>query len=106
MATKQSGRENEEISEEDIETIASKYLTDWEKLRPYLKLSRTQEKEIIKSYRGDYGQQKREFLGTWKDEKSSDATYVAFIQAAEKAGMKKLADSVRALIRQGRVANH
>ena len=91
-----------EISEEDIEKIAREYLTEWEKLRPYLKLSRAQEKEIKKSHPGEYGVQKREFLLTWKDEKSSDATYGAFIQAAEKAGMKKLADSVRALIRQGR----
>ena len=97
--------EDEEISDEDIETIAREYLTDWEKLRAYLKLGYPIEGEIQKSHPGDYGGQKRKFLLTWKYEKSGGATYRTFIQAAEKAGMKKVADSVRAMIRQGRVAN-
>ena len=97
---------DEEISEEDIEKIARKYLTEWERLRPHLKLSHVQAREIRKSHPGDFGEQKREFLWTWKEGEGSDATYGAFIQAAKEAGMKKLADSVRALIRQGRVSDY
>ena len=106
MATSPSDTEDEEISEVDIETIAREYLTEWEKLRPHLKLGYPIEIEIQRSNPGDYGEQKRKFLLTWKYKKSGGATYRAFIQAAEKAGMKKVADSVRAMIRQGRVANH
>lgn len=93
-----------EMSEKDAEKIASEYLTEWEKLRPYLGLSRAQEKEIQNSNPRNYGAQKSEFMGVWKEKKGKDATYTAFIQAAEEAGKKKLADSMRAMKRQGRVA--
>ena len=82
------------ISEEDVATIARKYLTDWESLRPYLGLSHQQEVEIRRSFQ-DYGRQKNECLQKWKEAKGNDATYGALITAAGKAENKWLADGVK-----------
>ena len=86
------------ISDEDMSTIARKYLTDWESLRSYLGLSRVQKEDIRKSYPGDYPKQKHECLELWKETKGNEATYGAFIRAAEKAEDQQLADRVKAVI--------
>ena len=84
------------VSDEDVATIARDHLTDWESLRPYLGLSRSQQVEIRNS--GDYGKQKRECLEVWKETKGNDATYSALITAAEKAKDQQLADRVKAMM--------
>ena len=80
-----------------IAEIARDFLSNWESLSPYLGLSRPQEKEISKTY-SLYGDQKRECLNKWKEEKGKEATYRAFIDAAEKAKNKQLADNVREML--------
>ena len=72
-------------------------MDDWKSLRPFLGLSRSYERKIIKSHRKDYGEQKFECLGVWKDMKGKEATYEALINAAEDANIQSLADSVRAM---------
>ena len=86
------------ISDEDIATIASKHLINWESLRPYLGLSRPKEAEIVNSYPRDYGKQKYECLHEWRVLKGNEATYGALITAAEKASHQKLADEVKAMV--------
>lgn len=100
MATIPSELLDEEVKDEHIEEIARDYLTDWEKLRPYLGLSRAREKGIRRSFPGDYGQQKREFLDVWKEEKGHEATFRAFIQAAEEMKHRLLADKVMAMLQK------
>ena len=92
-----TGRLEEVVSDEDVATIARDYLTDWESLRPYLGLSHPQEAEIHKTHR-DYGKQKQECLQEWKELKGNEATYGAFITAAEEARNQRLADGVRAML--------
>ena len=86
------------LSDIHIDEIASNYLTDWQKLRPYLGLNRPQEQQIRRSFPGDYKEQKREFLDVWKQEKGNEATYRAFIKAAQDARNKLLADNVEAML--------
>ena len=88
----------EEVSDRDLAIIARDHLTDWESLRPFLGLSRPQEREISKSCLGDYGKQKHECLEVWKEMKGKEATYQALIKAAEDAKAQSLADSVRAIL--------
>ena len=85
------------ISDEDVATIARKYLTDWELLRPYLRLTRQQEVEIRKTFQ-HYGRQKNECLQVWKETKGNRATYRALITAAEEAEEQQLADHVKAML--------
>ena len=99
MATA-GGRLTEEVSDVDIEKIASKYLTDWEKLRPSLGLTKAQETQICKSSPGDYEKQKRDFLYKWKEVKGSGATYGALKVAAEKTENKQLADNVMTMLQE------
>ena len=87
------------VDDEDLAVIARDYLTDWEDLHPFLGLSRAQKKEIIKSFQGDYGKQKRECLEVWKEVKGDGATYRALISAAEKAKNRELADNVRGMVK-------
>ena len=86
------------VSDKDIATIARDLLTDWESLQPYLGLSRAQKVDIRKSYPGEYGKQKHECLEVWKETKGNEATYGAFITAAEEAKDQQLADRVRAML--------
>ena len=95
--TRSVGLDNE-IGDEDLAVIAMEHLMDWETLRPFLGLSRVQKTEIARSYPGEYGKQKRECLELWKEVQGEDATYRAFITAAEKAKDKRLADCVRAML--------
>ena len=86
------------VSDKDVATIARDHLTDWESLRPYLGLNRPQEAEINKTHH-DYKKQKQECLQEWKELKGTEATYGAFITAAEEAKNQQLADGVRAMLR-------
>ena len=88
---------DEEISDRDLAIIARDHLIDWKALRPFLGLSRPQEREISKSCLRDYGKQKHECLEVWKEMKGREATYQALIKAAEDAKSQSLADSVRAM---------
>ena len=92
-----AGRLEEVVSDKDVATIARDHLTDWESLRPYLGLSYTQEVEINKTHR-DYKKQKQECLQEWKELKGKEATYGAFIIAAEEAKRQQLADAVRGML--------
>ena len=83
------------LSDNDIDEIASKYLTNWEKLRSRLGLTRADEECIRKSFKQDYERQGREFLYKWKELKGDSATYRSLINAAEKAQNKNLADNIR-----------
>ena len=87
----------DEISDRDLAIIARDHLTDWKALRPFLGLSRPQEREIVQSYSTDYGKQKQECLEVWKEMKGKEATYQALIKAAEDAKSQSLADRVRAM---------
>ena len=85
------------ISDRQLAVIAKDYVTQWEYLAPFLGLTRPKEKEIAKSYPGDYFLQKRECLSVWKEMEGERATYRAFISAAEEAGDQQLAHTVRDL---------
>ena len=89
---------DDEIGDVDLEVIARDHLAEWERLRPFLGLSSVQKVDITRSYPGEYGRQKRECLELWKEVQGEEATYRAFITAAERAKDKRLADSVRAML--------
>ena len=86
------------VSDKDVAMIARDHLTDWESLSPHLGLSRPQKEEICKSYPRDYGNQKHACLEVWKKMKGKEATYGAFITAAEEAKNQRLADGVRTML--------
>ena len=86
------------ISDRDLAVIARHYLKDWEKVRPFLGLSRAQKKEIARSYSRDYELQKQECLEVWKEERGREATYRALISAAEEARDQELADNIRDML--------
>ena len=87
-----------EISERDLAVIARDHLDNWESLRPFLGLSHAKEREICKSFQGDYAKQKHECLEAWKELNGRKATYSALIQAAEEGKAQNVADSVRSLL--------
>ena len=87
------------VKENDVDVIATQHLTDWEGLRSYCNLNHAKEVEIGRTSK-EYGLQKRHFLQAWKEQEGDKATYRALITAAEKARKKKLADSVRAMLRK------
>ena len=93
---------DEEVSDRDLAKIARDHVTDWKSLRPFLGLSRSNEKEIVQSYPTDYGKQKQECLEVWKEMKGKEATYSALIRAAKDAKSQSLADSVRAMLMKGK----
>ena len=80
------------ISDYDIDEIASKYLTNWKRLRSVLGLTRADEESICT---GNLEGQRREFLYKWKDLKGDSATYRSLIDAAEKVQKQYLADNIR-----------
>ena len=98
MVTDLSEQLDKEVTDVHIAVIAREYMTNWEKLWPHLDLSRPQKEEISKSYIREYGEQKCECLNKWKEKKGNKATYRAFIDAAEQAKDKKLADDVREML--------
>ena len=89
-----------EVSDKDLATIARDHLTDWEALRPFLELSRSKAKEILKSFSNNYGKQKLECLEEWKEMKGHEATYYALINAAEDARLQSLADNVKKMLKK------
>ena len=89
---------NEEISDNFIDHICYKYLTNWKRLRSRLGLTYAQEEAICKSYPSDYVQQKRQLLYTWKEEVGRGATYHVLIEAAETIRNQSLADNIRSLL--------
>ena len=86
------------VSDQDLSTIAAKYLRKWEKLLPELKLTPQQETEIKETFR-DYDDQKREALRKWREIIGNAATYGAFITAATAASNMELVDNVKAMLR-------
>ena len=85
------------ISRKSLVKIARDSLNKWEKLAPFLDLSRQQETMIANSF-PDYGKQKQECLEVWKEMKGKEATYCALISAAEEAENKELADYVLSMV--------
>ena len=86
------------ISDKHVATIARDLLTDWESLSPYLGLSHAKKEEIRMSYPGEYRKQKQECLQEWTELKGNEATYGAFITAAEESKHQQLADGVRTML--------
>ena len=84
------------VSDKDIVKIASDYITDWEKLRPFLGLTHAHEEQIRKSYT-TYEMQTCEFLKKWKAMKGSKATYDALIYAAIEIGNMQLAEKLKSM---------
>ena len=91
-------REDEVVSNIHLAVLARDHLTQWERLHPFLGLSRPQKKEIARSYPGDYGLQKQECLEVWKEAKGGGATYRALISAAEEAKDQEFADAIRDML--------
>ena len=85
------------ISDEDIITIASKYVSDWEALAVHLGLNDPEKIKIRNSFPSDVEMQARKCLQKWKRVKGNVATYQALITAAEKANDRMLADNVQAM---------
>ena len=85
------------MSDVDIVTIAGMFLTQWEKLSPFLGLIPAQEGMIRRTFR-DYSDQKREALRQWKRNKGHAATYRALITAATAASNMDLVDNVKAML--------
>ena len=85
------------ISERELAVIAKDHIANWRSLAPFLGLTVAKEEEVVRSNPGDYGMQKRVCLLTWRQMMGVQATYHAFISAAEEAGNQQLADTVREL---------
>ena len=85
------------ISRRSLAKIAKKII-HWEPLGPPLDLTRAQEEEIKHKYRDNYRLQKMECLEVWQELKRGEATYKAFISAAEEADEEDLADYVKSLL--------
>ena len=85
------------ISDRDLVVIARDHLNDWGSLAPFLGLIRARRQQIARSYPGDYSRQGQECLQVWREMKGAEATYQAFISAAEEAENRQLADAVRDL---------
>ena len=86
------------ITDEQLAKVAREFLMKWEELSPSLGLTRPQEESIRRTYR-DYEDQKREALHMWKRNKGNEATFGAFITAAEGIFNMELADSVRGFMK-------
>lgn len=84
-----------EVTDEDIAIIAQRYLNKWEKLSPFLDLKNAD--ETIKRS-GDYEEQKKSLLKTWKTQHGRSATYRVLIEAAEKALDMKLAHDIESML--------
>ena len=86
------------ISDEDIITIASKDVSDWEALAVHLGVTDPEKRKIRNSFPSDVEMQARRCLEKWKGEKGNVATYQALITAAENVNDQLLADNVRAML--------
>ena len=85
------------INDQDVTTISSMYLTQWEELSPFLGLTKQHESEIKHTFK-DYSDQKQEALHRWKRIKGRAATYRAFIAAATAIPNMDLVDNVKAML--------
>ena len=86
------------ITDEQLAKIAREFLIRWEDLSPSLGLTRLQQESIRSTY-PNYDDQKRVSLYIWKRNKGNEATFGAFITAAESIDNIELADSVRGLMK-------
>ena len=59
----------------------AKVLTDWQLLRPYLKMSESDEDDLIKSYPGNNALQKQKLLLRWRKNSGEAATHRALVTA-------------------------
>ena len=76
-------------------------LTTWEKLAPYLGLTKAEEEEIRVDYRGRYGLQKRQALQKWQSKLGSGpngATYRQLILALCRISENEMAEKVKELL--------
>ena len=85
------------VSDDDITTIAAKYLVSWEELSPYLGLTKQDENEVREDSK-KYSLQKRQALRRWKKNEGDAATYRAFIAAATEASNMELVDRVKNML--------
>lgn len=97
METNLSVQFDRVITDVHFTVIARDFISNWEDLLPYLGLSGPQKEEIRRTY-PLYREQKHECLKQWKEKEGNKATYRAFIQAAEQAKKKGLADKVREML--------
>ena len=87
------------ISRKQLAKISRELLTNWEELSPSLGLTGPQEESIRMTY-SNYETQKQEALYKWKRNKGNEATFGAFIAAAQGISNMQLADNVRRLMNQ------
>ena len=66
------------VSYEHIAELA-KDMTKWRELAPFLKLTPTEEEEIVEQHQQDLPLQKREALRKWKEKSGGAATYQRLI---------------------------
>ena len=90
---------DDEVSDKQLAVIARDNGFDWERLRPYLGLSRAHTKQIHTAYPRDHGMQRLECLEVWKEVKGKEATYRALVTAAEEARDQRLADNVKDMLK-------
>ena len=88
------------VNHDQLATLAKDHLMDWEEIAPKLGINPQQIFSIKKTYMNEYDAQKRDALNTWKRNKGNEATFGAFITAAESVGNTVLVDSVKAWLDQ------
>ena len=86
------------VTDEQLAKVAREFLMKWEEISPSLGLTQQQEESIRRTYR-DYEDQKREALYMWKRNKGNEATFDAFITAAEGISNMELADTLRGFMK-------
>ena len=97
MAVVSDKSSDEKVTDDDVDKLAG-FMTTWEKMLGPLGLDRAKEKEI-EAVKG-YAKQKKECVEEWREKAGDKATYRAFITAARKVELNRLADSVMSMLRE------
>ena len=82
-----------QVSDYHIAEIAND-LVEWEDLGPFLDLTESEQKEIVKNFEGRYNLQKRQALGVWRWKNGDRATYRALISICCSQGLVQLAETI------------
>ena len=82
-----------QVSDYHIAEVAND-LVEWEDLGPFLDLTESEQKEIVKDFKNRYNLQKRQVLHMWKQKNGEKATYRALISICCSRELIKLAETI------------
>ena len=93
---------NAKCTDEHLFNVVAKMIVNWEYIARRLGVTESKIVEIQMNYKGNYLEQKDQFLIEWRRKYGSDATYYALMQCFDGCEMREQVEELISVITKGK----